>query len=204
MLLAMGLGYFVYGMALPHHISTHDYYHLPLYLLLALGLGAVAEVIFQSIRGPRWLARLAAVSVLLAALVITGYQARSALKRSGAAALANTWESVGQALGHGASVIALVDDYGTGLKYLAWINPALWPTAADIQWRESIGQGFDFNEYFDGQAAGKEFFVVVLFDELDRQPELRELLSERYPVFRQGASYLIYDLRSPKADYRAP
>jgi hypothetical protein len=198
MLAAMWLGYFAYGMALPHHISTHDYYHLPLFPLLSLGLGAAAETVFQNIRGPRWLARIAVVGVLLAALVINGYNARSALKRSGAADQAKAWAAVGQVLGPGASVIALVDDYGTGLKYWAWINPALWPTAADIQWQASIGQDFHFTEFFHSQVIGKDFFVVALFDELDRQPELKALLSVHYPVFKQAPGYLIYDLRTPK------
>lgn len=198
MLLAMWLGYFLYGMALPHHISTHDYYHLLLFPLLALGLGAAADALFQAARGPRWLARLAVTCALLAALVIGSYEARLVLKRSGAVDQAKTWEAVGQALGPGASVIALVDDYGTGLKYWAWINPALWPTAAEIQWQESTGQKFDFTIFFGDQVAGKDFFVVTLLDELALQPDLSELLSARYPVYRQGSGFLIYDLRSPR------
>ncbi len=195
MLLAMWLGYFAYGMALPHHISTHDYYHLPLFPLLALGLGAAAEAVFQEIRGPRWLARTAVTGVLLAGLVITGYDARTTIKRSGALEQAQAWTAVGQALGPGASVVALVDDYGVGLKYYGWINPTLWPTAADIQWQDSVGQNFNFSEYFQNQVTGKDFFVVALPEELDLQPELKALLSTRYPVFRQGPGFVIYDLK---------
>ncbi|RPJ43526.1 MAG: phospholipid carrier-dependent glycosyltransferase, partial [Chloroflexi bacterium] len=200
LLLAMWAGYFLYGMALPHHISTHDYYHLPLFPLVALGLGSAAEAVFNSVQGPRWLARLAVTGVLLAALVINGYNARTALKRSGAVEQTQAWAAVGQALGPGASVIALVDDYGTGLKYWAWINPTFWPTTADIQWQKSAGQEFDFAAFFNRRAVGKEFFVVALFDELDRQPELKQMLSTHYPVFRQGPGYLIYDLRPRDGD----
>jgi 4-amino-4-deoxy-L-arabinose transferase-like glycosyltransferase len=203
LLLAMWVGYFVYGMTLPHHISTHDYYHLPLFPLVALGLGSVAETIFRNIQGPRWLAHLAVTVVFIAALVIEGYNAHTVLKRSGAVAQAQIWEAAGQALGPGASAIALVDDYGTGLKYWAWINPAIWPTADDIRWQESNGQSFDFKAFFDKQAAGKDFFVIALFDELDRQSDLKEVLSS-YSVFRQGPGYLIYDLRSRKANPGTP
>lgn len=203
-LLSMGLGYFMYGLTLPHHISTHDYYHLPLFPLLALGIGAAAETVFQNIRGPRWLARLVAVGALLVALMTTGYDARSALKNSGAVEQAQAWQAVGQALGPGASVIALVDDYGTGLKYYAWINPALWPTVADIRWQESAGQEFDFPAYFQSQAASKEYFVIGLLDEFERQAELEELLAAHYPILDQGPGYLIYDLRSPKGGPLSP
>lgn len=198
MLLAMWLGYFLYGMALPHHITTHDYYHLPLFPILALGLGAAAETVFQALRGPRWMVRLAVTCALLAALVTGSYEARSALKRSGAVDQAAAWKAVGQELGPGASVIALVDDYGTGLKYWAWINPALWPTAAEIRWQENNGQDFNFAEFFSDQVASKDFFVITLLDELALQPDLRGQLSARYPVYRQGAGFLIYDLRPSK------
>jgi 4-amino-4-deoxy-L-arabinose transferase-like glycosyltransferase len=204
LLLAMWVGYFVYGMALPHHISTHDYYHLPLFPVVGLGLGSAAETLFNGLRGPRWLVRLAAVGLLLSALVINVYDARTAIKRSGAPEQAAAWQEIGQALGPGASVVALVDDYGSGLKYWGWINPAIWPTADDISFRASAGQDFDFASFFNAQVASKDFFVVALFDELDRQPELGKILAERYPVLRETAGYRIYDLRAPRTGQGRP
>lgn len=195
MLLAMWLGYGLYGMALPHHISTHDYYHLPLFPLVALGLAAVAETLFQNLRGPRWLVQGFSALALLAALVITGYTARNQLKRFDAAAQAQAYEAVGQALGPGASVAALTSDYGSGLKYWGWVNPAVWQTSADIQWRESLGEDFDFQAFFEKEANSRDFFVVTDFEEFARQPALKELLETRYSVFQQGPGYLIYDLR---------
>lgn len=196
LLLAGFAGYFLYGMTLPHHISTHDYYHVPLFPLVALGLAGAAEALFQNVRGPRWLARAVISLVLVAALVFNGYEARTSIKRSGALAQMQSWQEIGQALGSEASVIALVPDYGMGLEYYAWINPQIWPTSADVSFRESAGQSFDFAEYFASQAAGKDFFVVTLLDDLDQQPQLKELLTARYPVYQQGQSYLIFDLRA--------
>ena len=92
-----------------------------------------------------------------------------------------------------------MDDYGCGLKYWGWINPALWPTADDISFRASAGQSFDFNAFFEEQVGSRDCFVVTMFDELDRQPELTKLLTERYPVLRDGAGYRIYDLRAPRS-----
>jgi hypothetical protein len=162
LVLSMWAGYFVYGMTLPHHISTHDYYHLP----------------------------------LLAALVINAYSARTTLKRFDAAGLAHTWTEIGQFLGPGSSVTALVDDYGSGLKYWGWVNPAIWPTADDASWRASIGQEEEFEARFAELAAGKDFFVVTLLDDLERQPELKTMLYERYPVLQQSQDYVIFDLRA--------
>jgi 4-amino-4-deoxy-L-arabinose transferase-like glycosyltransferase len=196
-LLALWGGYLAYGMALPHHISTHDYYHLLLYPTIALGLAGLGEVIAARLGGAGRLARPAAAAIFLAALVINAYNARSALKRFDGAAQARAWEEIGALLGPGASAAALVPDYGVGLKYWGWINPALWLTVDDIEWRKSQGEAVDFQAWFEAQAAGKDFFVVTLFDELERQPGLKDLLFERYPLYRQSPDYLIFDLRSP-------
>lgn len=195
--LAMWAGYVIYGMTLPHQISTHDYYHLPLYPLVALGLASAAETLFQAVRGPRWLAQTAVILVLAAALVVNGYVARTAIKRSGAWEQARAWEEIGRVTGPGASVVALVDDYGSGLRYYAWVNPTIWPTEADIQFRQSAGQAFDFDSFFQNEAAGKDFFVVAPPQALEEQPRLKELLADRYAIIRQSPGYSVFDLRSP-------
>ncbi len=197
LLLGLWAGYVAYGMALPHHISTHDYYHLLFYPAVALGLAGLGEVIAVRMSGVGRLARLAGVAIFLAALLIHAYEARSILKRYDAAAQARAWAEIGELLGPGASVVALVPDYGGGLKYWGWINPALWPTEGEINWRESLGDGADLQRWFDERAASKDFFVVTLFDELDRQVGLVNLLYSRYSLYRQTPDYLIFDLRSP-------
>lgn len=196
MLLAMWLGYFLYGMTLSHHISTHDYYHLPLFPQTALGLAAAAETLFQSLRGPRWLVRAALSVVLVLALAFNAYSARTAIKRSGTAEQAHALEEIGKTLGPGASAVALVDDYGTSLNYYAWINPSVWPTAADIQFQQSNGKSYDFASFFAAQVSSKDFFIITQFDELANQSQLKQLLYARYPLLRQSPDYLIFDLRT--------
>ncbi len=196
LLVALWAGYFVYGMALPHHISTHDYYHLLLFPALALGIAGLSGVVFRGIRGPGWLAQSVTAGALVVVMIMSGYTARTTLKRFDAAGQTAVWIEIGDYLGQGAPVAALVPDYGVGLKYWGWINPSVWLTGDEITWRQSIGQEIDFAAWFEEQAAGKGFFVVTLFDELDRQPLLKSLLYERYPVLKETPEYLIFDLRN--------
>jgi hypothetical protein len=42
-----------------------------------------------------------------------------------------------------------------------------------------------------------EFFVVTMFDELEKQPYLKKILYEQYPIFAEGDGYIIFDLRNP-------
>lgn len=192
-LLSLWAGYLAYGMALPHHIGTHDYYHLPLFIPVSLGLGALADLAYSNLRGPAWLVRAAAVGGLLAALLITGYGARNMLKRSDFRPQADLWQQAGQRMGPQSSVAALTDDYATGLKYWGWSMPLIWPTADDLAWQGRVGTEY-FAEYFERLAAGSDYFVVSPLAELERQPELAQALS-RYPVDFESGGMRIYDLR---------
>lgn len=200
-LLAMWLGYLAYGLALSHHISTHDYYHLPLFLPAALGLGAAAAALYEALHPvtrravTRRAAGLASLFLIIL-LAFTAYTARNQIKRSNAVAQAAVWQAVGHALPPGASAAALVDDYGAGLEYYAWIMPTIWPTAADQSFQQSAGQPYDVSAEFARIAAQKDFFLVALPEEMENQPELSRLLVGHYPVLAQGPGYTLYDLRA--------
>jgi 4-amino-4-deoxy-L-arabinose transferase-like glycosyltransferase len=190
LLFALWAGYLLYGLTLPHHISTHDYYHLPLSLPIAIGIGAVAQSLYRNFRGPGWLVRAAASGLLIAALLLNAYDARTMMKRFDAAARADAWAQIGAQLGPNASVAALVPDYGTALQYYGWINPILWPSLADIGDRS-------MQSIFADQAASRAYFLVTSLDEFERQPELKGMLYQSYNILSESPDYLIFDLRVP-------
>jgi len=191
------LGYLLLGLGLSHHISTHDYYSLPLVPLLGLGLAALAEIARSALGGGRWKAFLAA-GVLLGMAGMSLWQARTALKRADYRKEPAFWAELADRMGRDAGVVGITQDYGARLVYWGWITPANWLTAAEFDLRRSAGQSFDLQALFAELTAGKQFFLVTMPEELDRQPELKALLQERYPLFSQGPGYLIYDLRAPK------
>ncbi len=196
LLLGAWLGYLVYGLALPHHIGTHDYYSLPLVALTALGLAPLARAALRSLRGPRALASAAAAALFLAACLMGAYTARSTLKKTDYRVQAQFWTHLGQTLGPGASVVALAPDYGYALAYYGWVTPGSWYTLADMKYYASIGQSEDFASLFAEKTRGRDFFLVTLMDEFDQQPELKDYLQAHYPLDAQGPGYLIYDLRT--------
>lgn len=197
MVLAMWAGYWLYGMALSHHISTHDYYHLPLYPMVALGLAAVTETVLRRVRGPAWVAVPLVVGVLLFGMAFKAWDVRATLKRVDYRAEARLWENLGQELGHGVGVVGLLPDYGTALSYYGWIIPTNWMVSDDFDLRERAGQTFDARKLFEEATAGKRFFVVALPDELERQPVLNDILTSHYPVYIEGDGFIVYDLRQP-------
>ncbi len=197
MLLAVLAGYFLYGMALPYHISTHDYYQEPLVPLVALGLAAGMDVLTRALRGPRWLVLAAFLAVLAFAVTIKAWDVRVTLKRDDYRGEAVYWQKLGQTIGQDSAVIGLLHDYGYRLAYWGWISSTNWMTTGDINLRELAGQSFDIQQVFEEQTRGKDYFVVTLMDEFDSQGELKKLLTQNYAVYKQSDDYIIFDLHQP-------
>lgn len=190
--------YFAYGLYFDYHIWSHDYYNLPLLPLAALSLSPLGAWVLarlaESTAGSRWMRGLS-VAVLTLGLVSVLWDVRSTLKSVDYRPEASMWESISQALGPGARVVALTQDYGSRLAYWGWLDSAQWPVAGDLSYHEDLrGAQADFDERFKNLASKRDFFLVTLPDELKAQPMLKERLAT-YPIFAEGDGYVIYDLR---------
>ncbi len=191
------LGYFIYGMTFTHHITTHDYYQLPLIPLVAAGVGIAFSALLMQLQGPRWLSRIIILFVMLFWIGIQSWDVRVTLKRDDYRHEAVIWQELGAELGTGASTVGLLHDYGYRLAYWGWVTPTNWFTSGDMRYRELAGQTFDFDTLFAETTAGKQFFVITLFGEYESQPELKSKLEHNYPVIEQSGDYIIFDLQHP-------
>ncbi|WP_322506408.1 hypothetical protein, partial [Anaerolinea sp.] len=193
------LGYLALGLALSHHISTHDYYSLPLVPFLALGVAGLMQVFLEHLPGPRRWWRAGAALVLIATAGWMLYESRTILKKADYRAEPAFWQMLAGQMGDDARVIGLLPDYGARLTYWGWITPANWWTQAEVDLRRRAGQNVDVQALLQEQTRGKDFFVITLMDEFQRQQELQQFLAQ-YPLFRQGDGYLIVDLRTKRGN----
>jgi 4-amino-4-deoxy-L-arabinose transferase-like glycosyltransferase len=191
-------GYFLYGMTLPYHIYTHDYYHLPLIPLVALGLGSGSGLLFEKLGGSKKILSVAAVCVILFGVGVKAWDVRVALKRNDYTNEVIFWQNLGEKLGHEDAIIGLTQDSGLRLAYWGWVQSTNWLTSGDFNLRQMAGQEYDMEKLFDEQIEGKDYFVVTMLDELDHQPELKSLLYSRYAIYEETSDYLIFDLNKPK------
>lgn len=194
MLAGIWIGYFMYGMTLSYHISTHDYYQLPLIPVVGLALAGGAAYLFRGMKGPKNLLRIVAAGVILFTMVVNAWDIRVALKRMDYRDEVVFWENLGAKL-EGSSVMGLTQDYGYRLAYWGWVNSENWMYSGDFVYRELAGQEFDdIKGMFEERIAGKDYFVVTMFAELDSQPVVKELLYSNYAIFEEGDEYVIFDL----------
>ena len=197
MLLGAWLGYFALGFTLSYHISSHDYYNLPVYLMVSLGSGFLFQSAIHS-ESTKLISHLAFLLLLLFAGAIYGYEAYGTLKKTDYSQETAFWEKMGTDLGMNSKVVALSEDYGYRLAYWGWLSPANWMSMDDIRLRTESGQGFDFRQYFESTVQDKDYFLVTQMDEWNRQPDLKNALVEKYPLVDETERFLLFDLKHPR------
>ena len=195
-LLGAWLGYVLLGFTLSYHISTHDYYNLPVYIMTALGLGVMLNKLVSFNSNNVWV-RFAAISLLILVISTYSYESYSLLKRNNFNQEIAFWQTLGEELGHEARIVALSEDYGYRLAYWGWISPTNWMNTEDIRLRKEAGQTFDFERYFNTTIQDKDYFVITLLNELEKQPQLNDHLCSHFKIIKQSDRLIVFDLRTP-------
>lgn len=194
-MLGLWAGYALFGLYFNYHISTHDYYSLPLIPIVALSLAPLAGVLFAKLSEltTSHRTRLTAFCLLLFGLFASIWNLRSDLKSIDYRPEAAMWAEIGNRVGD-SSLAGLTQDYGSRLAYWGWKNLIAWPTSGDLIYHEDLrGSQSDFENNFE-EISKKDLFLVTDFEELNRQPLLKERLST-FQIFAQGDGYIIYNLR---------
>jgi hypothetical protein len=195
-LLGVWGAYFVFGIYFNYHISTHDYYSLPLLPIVAVSLAVVGDRFFVYLAeaGTGWV-RGALSLVLLYGVFSTVWVVRDEMKSVDYRPQEAMWMEIGEKM-QGGSIEALTQDYGTWLAYWGWQSAVIWPSYGDLYQASTRGNTPDIDRLFDEVAVSKTHFLVTDMDDFRKQPELRARL-RAYPVLAQGDGYLIYDLQNP-------
>ena len=196
MFIAVWLGYFVYGMTFSHHISTHDYYQLPFVPAVAIGIAAAAQMLIHKMRAPKAVLYGLVIGVILFWVTMNAWDVRVKLKREDFRGDAAFWTMLGEKL-DGKSSMSITPDYGYRLAYWGWTSTQNWLSSGDFEYRALAGQEFDMAKMFAEEVAGKDVFLVTMFGELEKQPKVKNLLYENYPMLEQDEEYVIFDLQNP-------
>jgi 4-amino-4-deoxy-L-arabinose transferase-like glycosyltransferase len=188
---ALWLAYFLVGLAVAYRTASHDYYHLPLVPVVALGTAVgVARVGFGR-------ALVAAVFVVILGVAVSSEP--TLLPRSQKTALLRQSSHVGSVVHHSTHVLYIAPAYGLPLEYHGRLAGMWWPTYDDLQ-LERLQQQRPLSaaarfRTLSRTVDGAQWFVALDLGEVRSQPDLQRLLS-RYKVADEGATWKIYDLRT--------
>ncbi|MBI5945060.1 MAG: glycosyltransferase family 39 protein [Chloroflexi bacterium] len=192
LLVSLWVGYLLYGLTLPFQMFTHSYYHIQLIPIVALGLAAALNPLVESAAGRGGVGRAGFIAVIVAVIGFQAWVSRSVLVAEGFRHEPAFWQQVGEAIPADAKVIGLTQDYGFRLMYFGWRKVTLWPYSTELA--EVRSGTVNFANRFDELTAGKDYFLVTSFGQLDKQPSLKKLL-DAYPIAIEGEGYVLYDLQ---------
>jgi 4-amino-4-deoxy-L-arabinose transferase-like glycosyltransferase len=195
-ILGLWIGYFFYGLAFPFQIYTHEYYSLMFVPGIALSIAPVGDLILNQVSKQS----LAWKGFLIAAILLgVGYH--SWINYSGMIGIDYRqeilgWQKIGRELPDDGDIIALTHDYGFRLDYYGWRHVQNWPTITDLEMlalRDEYSSPI-FEEFFDKEIAGMEYFLITLMGEFDSQPMLKSMLYDNFEVYAETDAYIIFDL----------
>jgi hypothetical protein len=196
-LLGLWTGYFLFGIYFNYHVSSHDYYSLPLIPIVALSLAPLADVFFAQLTNlaATQHVRIVAICILLLGVFASLWNTRAEMKSVDFRPEVRMWVEIGGKIGD-KNTAGLTQDYSSRLSYWGWKSIVSWPTYGDLLYHDDLrGAQKNFDQQFVIVTRSKELFLVTDFEELNRQPLLKEKLSG-YPIFAQGDGYIIYNLNS--------
>jgi hypothetical protein len=197
--LGLWIGYILYGFTFAHHITTHNYYHLPLLPMLALGLGYALSLAFQKWeevnRHKIW--QLLILVILVFSIGVSAERIRKSLRATDHRQEPQFWSEISSMIGRDKFVIALTEDYGSRLSYWGNINATLWYSNEYQDFQKLMGASNpEFEALFKELTSGKDVFLVTLMDDFESQVELHDHLFSHYACV-QGDGYLIFYLDQP-------
>lgn len=162
-------GYLAYGLVFNYHISTHDYYSLPLLPIIGLSLGAGLEQL-AALRPQRekvvWTAAAALLLLLVWSMQVCWQTLRAPTETGKARSrLVGRWwgvneafleaihpapdrarkhfqalREIGQLVGHSRHCIFLTRDYANALNYHGEVAGRSWPMTSDLEGQRLRGQ----------------------------------------------------------------
>jgi hypothetical protein len=198
--LGLWLGYFVFGFFFIYYYTSHDYYHLPLMLPVAVGLAGLAQAVLPKLSElikPTWLSRVLIAVLLLAGVGESVWQVRNDFKRVDYRPQVQFWQAIGKEL-QGKTALALTEDYNGRLSYWGWDDAAYLPASNELIHRELAGHDAEVAKVFAADSVGKDFFLVTMMDDPTMTGGLMDYLQKTYPIYNEGKGYIIFDLRTKK------
>ena len=196
LLAGLWVGYVVYGMVFTYHITTHDYYNLPVIPIVALSLSISVAILSEQIpqTTPSIVTRFIFALGLIIITATHMWYARVDLAKVDYRQDVDFWWTLGEKLGHTNPSIGLTPDYGARLAYWGWQDISSWYYSEDLALRELAGKEIDLSQRFESQIEGKCYFVVTQFGRFDDQREARQTLYENYPIYEETKDYIIFQL----------
>jgi 4-amino-4-deoxy-L-arabinose transferase-like glycosyltransferase len=201
-LLALLGGYVAMGLVFSYHYSSHDYYHLPLIVPVALGAGAAASRVWDRARDRS--TSLVSAAAFIVVVVLGGLVAARGQYPFVEASIPDRWQvlvdqagAMGDALDHSSGVVVVAPVYGSIEQYWGEIAGPSWPRPGDLEVAELAGAPpLTPRERLDQMRSQQplEWFLIADPLQYETDPELAHYLDSNFEVGARGDGWWAYRL----------
>jgi hypothetical protein len=202
--------YLLLGVMFTYHFATHDYYHLPALIIVALGTGAAVTWLEEAVGDTSYRRMVTVAGALLMMFVAMMWLRRSAttLGSHDRSSELAAYQRIGDLLRHSQRTIMLTHDYGMPVRYHGHLTGPTWPSAADLTaadlgagagaaehsaWSGGISAEQRYHEFYEPEKP--EYFLITDFDSFHEQRDLKPFLDATFERLAEDDGFLIYDLR---------
>ncbi|MBA7645943.1 hypothetical protein ES703_53703 [subsurface metagenome] len=187
LLAGLWTGYLVYSLIFSYHTHTHDYYQLPFVITVTISLGAIAALITNRLSQTcgQWYRRLPTLGVIVFAVLLSIYKVQPKLSNPYFKNYVEISKEIGAAVGHSTKTVFLTYAYGKPLRYHGELSGTNWPDSGDFRAFAMSGQPIlgaeeRFNTLYSKNQP--EYFIVTNFREFQKQTDLKNLLTQDFPL----------------------
>jgi hypothetical protein len=189
-------GYLLYTLTFSWHSMTHDYYQVPLLVIMSIGIAGSGEALASWVQTLRRRAALVVVGALLAGGALT-YGTSPAdlwLPNRGNYPNAARFDEIGRMLGAGEPVVAFTEWYGKPLMFYSRLLVVPWPDYHQKDYEATLGIRLSDTERLRALVDRHQPGYFVVTAPADWNQDLVDFLAARYPLARQGDRLLVFDL----------
>ena len=198
--LALGACYLGYSAIFTWHTMTHEYYQVPLMVIVAIGLGGLGEWLaaaLQRVARSRALAVAGGFAIAVALTFVVVPRGQTG-ETPGRFPDQDRFAAIGQTVGPGSWVVAYTPNYGRPLEYYGRILTDVWPTPADEDYQAEIGwQPETIQQRLTAFIELNHPRYFVLTELSSDTQSLVTFLDTGYPLVQSGPNLRIYDLTKP-------
>jgi hypothetical protein len=202
LILGLLFGYFIFGMVFSFHVSTHPYYHIQLFPIIAICVSVFLVHIGNTLKkslGKNWWAL--AIAIFLFVIYFSHREVRDSLYTQ-VFEDPNIAAEIGEIIDHNPQTVFVAYHYGVPLVYYGEFSGAPWPVRIDDPfYRPPSEKERSVQERLDSLSFEPEYFVITNFDRYYRKhQDLRAHLEENCLIYAQQDQYLIYNSCQPLHD----
>jgi 4-amino-4-deoxy-L-arabinose transferase-like glycosyltransferase len=197
LVLGLGVGYVLFGLAFTMHIHTHGYYHAQLIPLVGLASAPTVSLIGQRLKqlSVEWYWRLPVVGAAMLLVWWSFREVRQALSADRNMESVSVARRIGEIVHHSSRTVYLARYYGLPLQYNGELSGAYWPRRITYWlYRRPGERERSIDERLNAIGFTPEFFVITDFAEYEaNHADLAEYLEGKCSRVAVADEYLIYD-----------